>query len=272
MTDARTVTALFRVPPEQFTTARNRLVAELRRAGEMPAAASVAKLPRPTPLVWAINQVAHGDRAAVERLVNTADQLKAAQLGRGSTAVPAASKAYQEAVATVVERSLAHLKGAGRATTPATRNRLTGTLMAAATDPTLRTALREARLTGEPVAVGFDVFGDARPALQVVPPPTASRSGRRQASTAPQPPPADREATRRRAEARIRLETARADLAHAESRARELARTEAELVRAAAEARDRARAGTRAAAQGRADVRGAKAKVTAAETAARDLK
>ena len=272
MTDARTVTALFRVPPEQFTAARNRLVAELRRAGERPAAASVAKLPRPTPLVWAINQVAHGDRAAVERLLTTADHLKAAQLGRVSTAVPTASKAYQEAVATLVERSLAHLKGAGRATTPATRNRLTGTLMAAATDPLLRPALREARLTGEQVAVGFDVFGDARPALQVVTPPTPSRSGRRQASAAPRPPPSDREAARRRADAQIRLETARAGLAQAESRARELVRTAAELVRAAAEARERARAGSRAAAQGRADVRAAKSKVTAAETAASDLK
>jgi hypothetical protein len=42
--------------------AKDRLVAELRRAGEIPAATSVATLPRPTPMVWAINQVAHGDR------------------------------------------------------------------------------------------------------------------------------------------------------------------------------------------------------------------
>jgi hypothetical protein len=270
VTDARTLTALFRVPPEQFTTTRNRLVAELRRAGESPAAASGAKLPRPTPVVWAINQVTHGDRAAVERLLATADELKAAQLGRAATDVPASSKAYQEAVTTLVERSLAQLKDAGRATTAATRNRLTGTLMAAATNPALREALREARLTREHIVVGFDVFGDARPALQVVKPTRASRSGSRQDSAAPLPPPADRDATRRRADARVRLETARADLARAESQARELERTEAELARAAAEAHERATAGSRAAAQSREDVRRAKAKVTAAEKAARD--
>jgi hypothetical protein len=210
-------------------------------------------------VVWAINQVTHGDRAAVDRLLATADQLKAAQLGRAATDVPASSKAYREAVTTLVERSLAQLRDAGRATTASTRNRLIGTLMAAATDPALR----------EHIAVGFDVFGEARPALQVIKPTGASRSGSRQDSAAPPPPPADRDATRRRADARIRLETARADLASAESQARELERTEAELAGAAAEARERATAGSRAAALGREDVRRAKAKITAAEKALR---
>jgi hypothetical protein len=269
VTEARALTALFRLPPEQFTAARNRLAAELRRAGEDSAASSVAKLPRPTPVVWAINQVAHADRAAVERLLATADQLKAAQLGRASADVSASSKAYQEAVTTLAERSLAQLKDAGRATTAATRNRLTGTLMAAATDPVLREALREARLSREHAAVGFDVFGTSRPALRVVEPTRTPRSSGRRDSAAPLPPPADREATRRRADAQIRLETARADLARAESRVRELERAAAELARTAAEARERATAASRAAAQARADVGRARATFASAEKAAR---
>jgi hypothetical protein len=264
-----TLAGLFRVPPEQFTAARNRLVAELRRDGKAPAAAAIAKLPRPTPVVWAINQVAHQDRAAVDRLVTAADQLKRAQLGHASTDMPASAKAYQEAVTTLVERSLAQLKEAGRAATAATRNRLTGTVMAAATDPALRESLRDGHLSREQVAAGFDVFADARPVLRVVPPSPASRPGSRQPSTPP-PPPEDRDAQRRLATARVRLETAHADLARAESRARELANAEAELARGAAEARQRAAAARRAATQGRADVARAKAKVTAAEKAARD--
>jgi len=263
-----TLAGLFRVPPEQFTAARNRLVAELRRDGKAPAAAAIAKLPRPTPVVWAINQVAHQDRAVVDRLVTAADQLKRAQLGHASTDVPASAKAYQEAVTTLVERSLAQLKEAGRATTAATRNRLTGTVMAAATDPALRESLRDGHLSREQVAAGFDVFADARPALRVVPPSPASRPGSR--PSPPPPPPEDRDAQQRLAAARVRLETARADLAGAESRARELANAEAELARGAAEAHQRAAAARRAAAQGRADVARAKAKVTAAEKAARD--
>ena len=266
----RTLDALFRVSPEQFTAARNQLVAELRRAGKAPAATALAALPRPTPVVWAINQVAHQDRAAVDRLLAAADQLKRAQLGRGGTAdVPTSAKAYQDAVAALVERSLAHLKEAGRATTAATQNRLTGTLMAAAADPTLREPLREGQLSREQTVTGFDVFGDARPSLRVVQPSTAPRPGSRTPSP-PRPSPEDREAARRQAEARVRLETARADLAQAESRARELAKTAAERAKEAAAARERAVAADRAAAEGRADVARARAKVSAAEKTARD--
>jgi hypothetical protein len=268
--DARTAGALFRVPPEEFTAARNRLVAELRRAGNATAATAVAQLPRPTPAVWAINQVAHRDRAAVDRLLAAADQLKRAQLGRGGAQdVPTAARAYQDAVAAMVERSLAEMKGAGRATTAAIQSRLTGTLMAAAADPTLREVLREGRLRREQAATGFDVFGDARPALRVVPPSAAPRGGDREPSPS-RPSPEDRAAARRRAEAHLRLETARADLVQAEARARELAQTAAERSTEAAEARARSVAAEQALAESRADVARARAKVAAAEKAARE--
>ena len=73
MTDELSIARLFRVPPDQFTSTRNRLVAHLRETGETASAAEVAKLPRPTPAVWAINQAAHQDRRAVERLLAAAD-------------------------------------------------------------------------------------------------------------------------------------------------------------------------------------------------------
>src|SRR5262245_30556371 len=68
-TDVGPLTALFRVTPEEFIARRNQLAAELRRAGKPTEATAVAKLPRPTPAVWAVNQVAHRDRAAVDRLL-----------------------------------------------------------------------------------------------------------------------------------------------------------------------------------------------------------
>ena len=136
MTDELTIARLFRVPPEEFTVTRKRLVAHLRETGEAASAAEVAKLPRPTPAVWAINQAAHKDRPAVEHLLAAADELKRAQLGRGSTGVVPLAKAYQGAVAALTERSLASFRETGRATTAAFRGRVTGTLMAASTDPT----------------------------------------------------------------------------------------------------------------------------------------
>ena len=74
MTDELTIARLFRVPPEEFTVTRKRLIAHLRETGEAASAAEVAKLPRPTPVVWAINQAAHKDRPAVERLLAAASE------------------------------------------------------------------------------------------------------------------------------------------------------------------------------------------------------
>lgn len=267
VTDAPSLATLFRTTPEQFTSARKRLVAELRRAGKTSAADAVARLPRPTPVVWAINQVAHLDRAAVERLLTAADQLKHAQLGRAGTDLPLSAKPYQDAVAALVERSLAHLRAAGRPTTAATRNRLTGTLLAAAADPALRESLRGGQLAREQTAAGFDVFRDAAPALRAVPGGATARPARpgSRPESAPPRPAEDGEAVRRRAEARVRLATARADLARAESRARDLATTAAELVQAAAAARQRANTARRAAANARGEISRAQAKVRTAE-------
>jgi hypothetical protein len=186
MTDELTIARLFRVPPERFTAERNRLVAHLRQAGEARSASEVAKLPRPTPAVWAINQAAHQDRPAVERLLTAADELKRAQLGRGSAEVAPLAKAYQAAVAALAERSLSSLETAGRAATGALRHRLTGTLMAASVDPALRKLLRAGQLRREAATVGFDVFGGARPALRVV---RRSASARAASAGAGSPPP-----------------------------------------------------------------------------------
>jgi hypothetical protein len=261
VTEVRTLAGLFRVSPEQFTAARNLLVAELRRAGEAAVASSVAKLARPTPAVWAINQVAYQDGAAVERLLDAADRLKHAQLGRAPADVPAAARVYREAVAAVVDQSLAQLKDAGRPATAATRTRVTGTLMAAATDPELRESLRAGRLTREHAITGFDVFASARPTLRVV----------KTTSDVPAAPRVDRDAMRRRAEAQLRLETARAELARAESQVRELEKAVADAARSAAEAQERAAGARRAATQGHADLKRARAKVEAAERATREV-
>jgi hypothetical protein len=257
MSDGGPLAALFRAPPEQFTTARNRLVAELRKSGEASVAASVAKLPRPTPVVWAINQVAHQEPAAVARVVEAAERLKQAQLGHGAVDVPAAAKGYREAVEVVAEQSLTRLAAAGRSATAAMRARLTQTLMASVTDSALRELLRAGRLSREQVSAGFDVFGQARPVLRAVQ--TSEKS--------PPAPAEDREATRRRAELELRLRTARADLARAQDRARELERNAVDEARTAAEARERATAAREAATEGRAEVRRAEAKVRAAEAA-----
>ncbi len=267
MTDELSIARLFRVPPDEFTSTRNRLVAHLRETGETASAAEVAKLPRPTPAVWAINQAAHQDRRAVERLLAAADDLKRAQLGRGSTGVAPLAKTYQSAVAALTERSLSNLRETGRATAAASRGRVTATLMAASTDPELRKLLQAGQLRREAATVGFDVFGEARPALRVVR--RSAPAGASSPAAVPSPPPADRDEVRKRAESRMRVETARADVAGAESRLKALERTEAELRRAADEGRQRFQEARRAAASARAEVARARARLRVAEKIAK---
>jgi hypothetical protein len=267
MTDELTIARLFRVPPEEFTVTRKRLVVHLRETGEAASAAEVAKLPRPTPVVWAINQAAHKDRPSVDRLLAAAGELKRAQLGRGSTGVVPLAKAYQAAVAALTERSLASFRETGRAPTAAFRGRVTGTLMAASTDPKLRKLLQVGQLQREAATVGFDVFGDTRPALRVV-----RRSGPAGAATlaaAPSRPEEDKDELRKRAGSRMRVETARTDVAGAESRVKELERAATDLRRGAEEARERFQAARRAAASARTELTRARARLLAAEKSAK---
>ncbi|MDP8988077.1 MAG: hypothetical protein M3N11_06985, partial [Actinomycetota bacterium] len=49
---------LYELEPRHFVAARDRLVRELRAAGERQAAAAVKGLRRPTVVAWALNQVA----------------------------------------------------------------------------------------------------------------------------------------------------------------------------------------------------------------------
>lgn len=268
MTDEQTMAPLFRLPPEQFTAARDRLVTELRQAGKAVVAAQVAKLARPTPVVWAINQIAETDRAAIEGLLSASDTLRRAQLGRASGSVATLTRAYQAVVAGLVERGLAVLRELGRAATPAIRHRLTATLMAASADPAISKSLRAGQLRREVAAVGFDVFEGARPALRVVR--GAAPSGSEGQKPGPLRAAPHRDEARLKAEARVRVETARADVARAELRVAELARAETEAARLAAEARDRAAAARHATTEARGELARARTRLRDAEMAAPD--
>jgi hypothetical protein len=177
------------------------------------------------------------------------------------------AKTYQAAVAALTERSLANLRETGRATAASSRGRVTATLMAASTDPELRKLLTAGQLRREAATVGFDVFGEARPALRVV-----RRSAPGGASTpaaAVSPPPEDKDEVRRRAESRMRVETARADVARAEARLKELERAEADLQKAAGEARERFQTARGATASARTELARARTRLRTAEKAAK---
>ena len=228
---------LYAVPLEQFTAARHALVAALRQAGDTHAAAEAAAIKRPTQPLWAINQLARQDEAVVTHLIEAAERLQMAQLGRRQGGdLREALETYQAMLKQGEERGAALLHETGTGITVAVRNRLTRTLAAAAADPALRPALREGRLPHEGTTAGFDVFGGARPLMRV-PPPSKDEAPARTAPAAKSTPKPDHERLRRLMRARTRLAEAKAALEQAQARVGQLARVAVEAQQHADEAR-----------------------------------
>jgi hypothetical protein len=152
-------------PPSEFTRERNALVSRLTKLGQKEAAARVKAVPKPTVSVWAVNRLAREAPKNVNRLITAAEQMRAAQLGRGD--LRAASASYQAALAHLSERAGAILREPGLGATHQVLLRVETTLAAAAADPDLQTALRQGRLERELAARGFEVFaGEEVPPLR----------------------------------------------------------------------------------------------------------
>jgi hypothetical protein len=152
--------AMFVVPPARFTAERKRLAAELRAAGDGPAAKAMEKLRKPTLALWAANQAVRADRAGVDRLLQSVDRLQASSSGR-SVDLRQALAHQRETLAALLAHARRALESIGARVTPEVTGRISATLTAAAVDRAARADLLAGRLTDERAAPGFEVFGDA---------------------------------------------------------------------------------------------------------------
>jgi hypothetical protein len=152
------IDALYGVLPVDFVRARNALAAKFREGGRRSEAAAVGKLRRPTPVVWAVNQVARQERDAVTALLQAADRLKGRRLIQPHDA-RAALDGQRAALERVAGHARQRLKTIGVGTTAAIERRMSGTLLGALSDADTREALRAGRLTTELEAPGFEVLG-----------------------------------------------------------------------------------------------------------------
>ena len=128
---------LFACPPSQFVQARNALVRRLRASGDREAAEEVTRLRRPTPSVWALNQVARQQSALVDALGEAGDRLRAATedaLAGDSSTLRPAQDAARAAVDVVVEAAEALLVGVGDPANAVTHQRMVDTLRATSTE------------------------------------------------------------------------------------------------------------------------------------------
>lgn len=93
---------LYGIPLEEFTQRRNELARNLAETGEADAAGRVRKLKKPTSAAWVVNQLARSNRDDIERLLQNATDLQAAN---GPKAFRELTKQRHELVETLLEES-----------------------------------------------------------------------------------------------------------------------------------------------------------------------
>jgi hypothetical protein len=140
---------LYGLPLEDFVPERDARARELRKAGEKDAAAQVAKLPKPSQVAWAANQLARG---GVDELLQAGEALREAQLGGGGREALRAATAAERAAVEGLVRSAP--KPGGRAMSRAALDRLRALLGAVARDESVRSAFVAGRLVEEPGSGG----------------------------------------------------------------------------------------------------------------------
>lgn len=159
--DTSDIDALFRLPVDEFTAARNALAVNLKKAGQADAAAQVKALSKPPLSAWAVNQLYWNDRKAFDQLLAAGEHLlktQASQLrGKGGD-MREALDARRGAIAELTKRASALLQKAGHTPSPDLMRRITTTLDALATYGNRPESPRPGRLTDDVDAPGFEAL------------------------------------------------------------------------------------------------------------------
>lgn len=156
------VDELYGLDPNDFVAARNDLVKRLKKAGDKVLAAEVAKLKRPAPAAWAVNQLARRHRHELEELVRLGAVLRDAQdralAGDDPGDMRHAGRARRDAVAGLAGRADRLLVERGGAA-GAHAGEVTSTLEAASLDAEAGAAVLAGRLSNElEPPSGFGLF------------------------------------------------------------------------------------------------------------------
>ncbi len=156
------IDSLYGLDPNDFVAARNDLVKRLKKEGDKAPAAEVAKLKRPTPAAWAVNQLVRRHREELEELVRLGEALRDAQdralAGDDPGDMRQAGRARRDAVARLAGRADRLLVGRGGAA-GAHAGDVTATLEAASLDAAAGAAVLAGRLSTElDPPSGFGLF------------------------------------------------------------------------------------------------------------------
>lgn len=210
---------LYGLPLDRFVPERGTLAKALRKDGERERAAEISSLRKPSVAAWAINQLVRTRGGEVAALFETGDALQHAQTqllaGRGDgNALREAVVRERDAVGELAELARGLLSSDGHELTPATLDRVSETLHAAAFDEHARAQVKDGCLARELRHIGLGQGG------------AASHSGTKLGSSRPRKPAREPDAVRRAEEKRAERE--RAELLKAARKTEASARRAAE--------------------------------------------
>jgi hypothetical protein len=221
------IDALFKLPLDEFTSARNALAARLEKAGQGAQADAVKRLPKPSVAAWVVNQLYWHHREPFDRLIEAGDRFRQAQSAQGSHGSAATREhleARRHAQTDLAKIATDVLHDAGSSAARDMLRRVTSTLEALATYGSLPDAPRAGRLTAELAPPGFDLLAGLLP----------SSGMRRKVATRERAPKATRREDAREQERRRLAVAAKAAVREAE-RALRAARARAERAASALE-------------------------------------
>jgi len=157
------VEALYGLPLDEFTKARDTLARARAKEQGKDAGAAVKALRKPSVVAWALNQLARRRPEEVEALLEAGARLRRAQTaaveGGDPDELREATKAEAAEVQVLAGQARSILAETGRGGSPTQEDRLATTLRAAAVDPEGGALLKHGTLTTElsPVGFGFGV-------------------------------------------------------------------------------------------------------------------
>lgn len=219
---------LYRLPPEQFTAARDAEAGRRKADGDKDGAAELKALRRPSVAAWLLNRLADTSPELLGGLLELGPGLAQAQATGDAAALRSLGAQRRQLVEAVTGAAVA---AGGRPVTAAVREEVAGTLEAALSDPASAEAVRSGRLVRSLSYAGFgevDLSDAVAPAARA---PAAPRPG--------PPPPQPGRRSKRDAAARAR-EQHGARLAEAQQAANDAAGRLDDAVRAR-ESAERAR-------------------------------
>jgi hypothetical protein len=153
--------ALFALPLEEFTRARNELAARLKKSDRRADADRVKALVKPSISAWAVNQLYWKHREAFNRLIAAGArfrQAQAMQLAGNEVDTQGPRDERREALSSLSRFAAELLSEGGHAATPETIRRITTTLEAISAYATLPGAPPSGRLTADVDPPGFEAL------------------------------------------------------------------------------------------------------------------